>query len=367
MTTPVFDAGSQGFTSGAASLTISHTVGSGSDRALVVWATCINSTDFLAAATVTYGGVSMGSPVVTPAAGASNNYIYCWVLKNPTSGTANIVITPSAGAYIKAVCSSWDTVDQTTPVAATNKANTGFAGSPYTNSISGTGHMAIDFLCLRNASKALTPDGTQTRIGSQVAGTLSSSSGSYKAGATTMSWTQPDPGTAPVAWGAIALAGAAGGTDATGTGAIAAVTLTAPTGTASGSGNATGTGPIAAVTLTAPTGSASTSGAGNATGDIAAVTLTAPTGTATGGTSGAGTVALGPLKNNTGTVLASETGITVHVYATTGALVVTKTGQTSNGSGVCTVVDAAMSPSTAYRCVIVLGSGAEGMVTVTAA
>lgn len=253
MTTPVFDAGSQGFTSGAASLTISHTVGSGSDRALVVWAACINSTDFLAAATVTYGGVSMGSPVVTPAAGASNNYTYCWVLKNPTSGTANIVITPSAGAYIKAVCSSWDTVDQTTPVAATNNANTAFAGSPYTNSISGTGHMAIDFLCLRNASKALTPDGTQTRIGSQVAGTLSSSSGSYKAGATTMSWTQPDPGTAPVAWGAIALAGASAG-DTT------APTLTSPTGTATGSTTATvgattdeGNGTLYAVVTTSAT------------------------------------------------------------------------------------------------------------------
>lgn len=217
MTTPVFDAGSQGFTSGAASLTISHTVGSGSDRALVVWATCINSTDFLASATVTYGGVSMGSPAVTPAGGTSNNYVYCWVLVNPASGTANVVITPSASAYIKAICSSWHTVDQTTPVAATNKAVTSFAGSPYSNSISATGHMAVDFLCLRNPTKTLTPDGTQTCIGTQIAGTLSSISGSYKSGATSMSWTQPDPGTAPIAWAAIALAGTTPAAQLTGT------------------------------------------------------------------------------------------------------------------------------------------------------
>lgn len=79
-----------------------------------------------------------------------------------------------------------------------------------------------------------------------------------------------------------------------------------------------------------------------------------------------GTLTTPPLKNNTGTVLASETGATVHVYSTAGALVVTKTGQTTNGSGVMTVTDVAIVASTAYRLVIVLASGAEGMEVLTA-
>jgi hypothetical protein len=73
------------------------------------------------------------------------------------------------------------------------------------------------------------------------------------------------------------------------------------------------------------------------------------------------------LKNNTGTVLANETGATVCVYnVTTGALVVKKTGQTTNGSGVMTITDAAIAAATEYRVVISLASGAEGMDRITA-
>lgn len=73
------------------------------------------------------------------------------------------------------------------------------------------------------------------------------------------------------------------------------------------------------------------------------------------------------LKNNAGTVLASETGATAFVYdVSTGALVVKKTGQTTNGSGVMTVVDASIVSGTTYRVVIVLASGAEGMDKVAA-
>lgn len=78
-------------------------------------------------------------------------------------------------------------------------------------------------------------------------------------------------------------------------------------------------------------------------------------------------ITLPALKNNTGTLLSSESGATVHVYATSGALVVTKTGQTTNGSGVMTVSDASLAAATSYRLIIVLASGAEGLATATAA
>jgi len=210
-----FDSASTGFNSGAASLTISHTVGSGSNRALVVAVACINSSDFLATATVTYGGVSMGSPVVTKHASTANNHVYVWVLVNPTSGTANVVITPSGSAYLKAVVSSYTGVDQTTPVSSSTKYTSSFAPSPVSNSITVlSGGMAVDFICDRTASRTITPNGTQTRLGSQINGTLSTSSGSYKADATAMEWTHNGGGTENVSIAVVAL-GPSGGAAAT--------------------------------------------------------------------------------------------------------------------------------------------------------
>ena len=61
------------------------------------------------------------------------------------------------------------------------------------------------------------------------------------------------------------------------------------------------------------------------------------------------------LKNNTGTVLASETGVACNVYnSTTGALVVRKTGLTSSAAGIVSVTDAAMAAGTTYAYEIVL-------------
>ncbi len=80
-----------------------------------------------------------------------------------------------------------------------------------------------------------------------------------------------------------------------------------------------------------------------------------------------GTITSPTLKNNTGTVLSGLSGITVYVHnPTTGALVVKLTGQTTNGSGVLTCSDASIVAATAYRVIVVLGTGAEGMDTVTA-
>ena len=131
--------------------------------------------------------------------------------------------------------------------------------------------------------------------------------------------------------------------------------------TPGGASNGSASGSIAAASLTAVTGTA-TGGAGgaNASGSVAAVSVAAITGTATGTTS-AGSLVIGPLKNNTGTVLASETGVTVHIYQVGGSLVVSKTSQSTNASGIMTVTDAALTAGVTYRYVIVLASGAEGM------
>lgn len=64
------------------------------------------------------------------------------------------------------------------------------------------------------------------------------------------------------------------------------------------------------------------------------------------------------MKNNTRTVLANETGVVCNVYnASTGALVVRKTGLTSDASGIVSVTDAAMVAGTTYAYDIVLTGG----------
>ena len=72
-------------------------------------------------------------------------------------------------------------------------------------------------------------------------------------------------------------------------------------------------------------------------------------GEATRSTPGVGSFSTPPLKNNTGTLLANVAGWTVNVYnVSTGALVVQKTGLSTNASGVLTVSDAAISSATTY-------------------
>ncbi len=76
-----------------------------------------------------------------------------------------------------------------------------------------------------------------------------------------------------------------------------------------------------------------------------------------------------PLKNNTGQLLTSESGVTADVYNTsTGALVVHKTGLTSDGTtAIVTFSDALMSATTEYRVVIELSGGEEGVARITTA
>lgn len=208
-----FDAPSQDGIIGASSLTISHTVGSGADRVLLVMASCVNGTDYLASATVTYNGTSLGSPIVTPAAGSSNNFAYAWLMVAPPSGTANVVITPSAGAYIDAKIVSAAGVAQASTVDATAKFVNSFAGSPRSLSIASTsGGAVVDFVCVRTPSFTATLDASQTDLGGAFteSGGSSTSFASYKADpVTAMAWTWT--GTVGAAHLAVALKSAGGG------------------------------------------------------------------------------------------------------------------------------------------------------------
>ena len=72
------------------------------------------------------------------------------------------------------------------------------------------------------------------------------------------------------------------------------------------------------------------------------------------------------LKNNTGTILINEVNVTVDVYDdSTGVLVLHKTGETTDGSGILTFADAALSEITEYTAVYTFASGDIGVAKVT--
>lgn len=79
-----------------------------------------------------------------------------------------------------------------------------------------------------------------------------------------------------------------------------------------------------------------------------------------------GTLTSSPLKNNTGTALATVAFEAYVSNPSTGALVVKKTGLTSNGSGVVSFSDGAVVAATSYRVVWRrTDTGAEGLETLT--
>jgi hypothetical protein len=67
------------------------------------------------------------------------------------------------------------------------------------------------------------------------------------------------------------------------------------------------------------------------------------------------------LKNNTGTILASVTGIVANVYhPSTGVLVVRQTGLTSDGSGIVTISDVLLAAGTSYVYELDLSASTQG-------
>lgn len=96
----------------------------------------------------------------------------------------------------------------------------------------------------------------------------------------------------------------------------------------------------------------------DAAGNVSTPALTA---TATTTAASSGTLDLGVLTNNTNSAWINQTGITVHVYALNGTLVVTKSSQTTNSSGQLIVTDAAFVSGTTYRVVVVLSNDSEGL------
>jgi len=134
-----------------ASLTYSFTVGSGSNRLLVV--NLIGDTSADDISSVTYGGTPMTR--IGKVQAPSNNWQYQYYLLNPASGSNNVVITAGSSHFLISQAASWFNVKQsaqpdafttnTAPVASTSTSTsltTVAAGSLVVQGLWSYGHLA---------------------------------------------------------------------------------------------------------------------------------------------------------------------------------------------------------------------------------
>lgn len=215
----VFDTPGSSAVQGATSDSFSYTVGAGSNRALWVVATCWNSTDFLSGAAVSYGGTSLGAPIVNMGS-ATNEFTYVWQMAAPPAGSATVLVTPSGGAYFDVWAISANGVDQTnladTAHVATFASN--FSTSPESQSVTTPSGGACFSYCafrINPTASTLTP---VSGNGFTLAGTPPSGSYAHTAVATAQAptahgwgWTNGSPGNDTMLMIALPIFAAAGG------------------------------------------------------------------------------------------------------------------------------------------------------------
>lgn len=180
------DATSSGTASVGTTVTVSHTVGAGSNRLLVVMMGFNDATPGFPSS-VTFNSVAMTE---LGGVGSTNNPMVTdgWYLLNPDVGTYDIVVTKDSG--VPFAVSAISLFGATTP--GDNDAVTGDAATSSSLSLTATkAGMTID--CIVTSLTAPTVNASQTAFGAAAnfSGTMDYSS-SYKlvsAGTPTMDWT----------------------------------------------------------------------------------------------------------------------------------------------------------------------------------
>ena len=177
-----FDASASGSTTGATSLTISHTVASQSNRLLIVTISTQGTIN-----TVTYNGASMTKLGTTVTCGASACKGELWSLAAPTTGTHNVVITASASTSIQASVAGFYNVDQTTPLG-TPATGSGTTATATATVMTTTTQMVVDTV-ISDGTVDVINNQSQTLVNN--VNTSNMNGLSYKAAqstSTTMSW-----------------------------------------------------------------------------------------------------------------------------------------------------------------------------------
>jgi hypothetical protein len=167
----------------ATSLSWSHTVGTGSDRLLVVGVSVENG---MSVSAVSYRGAALTF------LGANSNSGFraeLWYLKSPASGTGTVSVTLSGSANMVAGAVSFFGADQFAPFGSFVSA-TGSSATAAVGVVSNTTNLVISALAIDGAAASRTPAAGQTALWNRVSsstdvgGALSAAAG----GTVTMSW-----------------------------------------------------------------------------------------------------------------------------------------------------------------------------------
>ena len=149
----------------AASLTFSHTVPSGNNRALVVTTGHQNETETVNS--VTYGGVALAKAADQI---STNTRATLWYLLSPTVGTANVVITLSASKNLAALAMNLSGVSQTTPIGTAVGA-TGQSLTPSATVVSAPSEWVVGALASGGDAKTATANTGQSSLYNTATGT----------------------------------------------------------------------------------------------------------------------------------------------------------------------------------------------------
>ncbi|MDQ8023504.1 MAG: DUF4347 domain-containing protein, partial [Moraxellaceae bacterium] len=189
-------------TSGATSLSWSHTVAAGSDRMLVVSIAARNDGPV---DTVTYGGQALTR--LSSVIGDGVVVAEIWYLLNPTVGSANVVISLGSTHEFVAGATNFTGVDQTTPFGTVKTdADDGSTNSSASVS-SAAGDVVIDVIALRQQDGTPSIGGGQSllwteRVGNSSADPTGASSYEIASGSSTsMTWSSIDNNSAHAAIG----------------------------------------------------------------------------------------------------------------------------------------------------------------------
>lgn len=169
-----------------------HTVGSGSNRILVVGVS-LRKHD-MAISSITYGGAGGFVFAGTQIGGGADHRVEIWYKLDPVPGTASIAITLSGGANVEVVggAASFTGVSQTDPARAFVGAQ-GSSQTPSVTVLSANGEVVIDVLSISGDTGSVSLGANQTErwrgsTGSGDGNEFGAGSTEPGAASVTMSW-----------------------------------------------------------------------------------------------------------------------------------------------------------------------------------
>ena len=163
----VFDSGSGATNNGASSVTVAHTIGSGSNR--IIWGASFSQGSGDVVTGMTFNGVAM--TLAKKQNAVTTAWLYLYYLVNPPIGANNLVVTASiAVTEFNIMGASFSGASQTGLPDATSTNSGG--SSPMTSSLTTIADNCFSVLLTRNTSGATTASTNSTEANAQSGASL---------------------------------------------------------------------------------------------------------------------------------------------------------------------------------------------------